>query len=47
MSVARRIAPQLTRYAPEYGSIYGLHFQASALDRELLSSLDRAAWDSI
>ena len=47
MSVARRVAPQLTRYAPEYGSIYGLHFQASALDRELLSSLDRAAWDSV
>jgi hypothetical protein len=47
MSVARSIAPQLTRYGPEYGSIYGLHFQASALDRELLSSLDRAAWDSI
>jgi hypothetical protein len=47
MSLARSVAPQLTRYGPRYGSIYGLHYQASALDRELLSSLDRAAWDSI
>ncbi len=47
MSLARSVAPQLTRFGPRYGSIYGLHYQASALDRELLSSLDRAAWDSI
>ena len=47
MSIASKVAPQLTRYGPEYGTIYGLHFQASALDRQLLSSLDRAAWDSI
>ena len=47
MSVARSVAPQLTQFGPRYGSIYGLHYQASALDRELLSSLDRAAWDSI
>ncbi|HLM66235.1 MAG TPA: hypothetical protein VK358_01850, partial [Longimicrobium sp.] len=47
MAIARKVAPQLTQYGPEYGTIYGLHFQASALDRQLLSSLDRAAWDSI
>lgn len=47
MAIARKVAPQLTQYGPEYGNIYGLHFQASALDRQLLSSLDRAAWDSI
>lgn len=47
MAVARRVAPQLTQYGPEYGNIYGLHYQASGLDRQLLSSLDRAAWDSI
>ncbi|HEX8213517.1 MAG TPA: BamA/TamA family outer membrane protein [Longimicrobium sp.] len=47
MAVARKVAPQLTQYGPEYGTIYGLHYQASALDRQLLSSLDRAAWDSI
>ena len=47
MAVARKVAPQLTQYGPEYGNVYGLHFQASALDRQLLSSLDRAAWDSI
>lgn len=47
MALARKVAPQLTQYGPEYGTIYGLHFQASGLDRQLLSSLDRAAWDSI
>ncbi len=47
MSLARSVSPQLTRYGPRYGDVYGLHYQATALDRQLLSSLDRRTWDSV
>jgi hypothetical protein len=47
MAGARSFAPQLTRFRGTYGDIYGLHFQASELDRQLLSELDRRSWDSV
>ena len=47
MGIARNFAPQLTLFQPELGDIYGLHFQASGLDRQLISSLGLAEWDSI
>jgi len=47
MGLARNVSPQLTRYGPGYGNVYGLHYQATALDRQLLSELDRRTWDSV
>lgn len=39
--------PQLVRFEPEYPSIIRLHWNARALDRRLLSELDRAAWEEV
>jgi hypothetical protein len=47
MPMARVRYPQFVNFSNEYPSIVGLTWQARALDRRLLSSLERSAWDSV
>ena len=44
MPAARVRYPQFVNFSNEYPSIVGLTWQARALDRRLLSSLERSAW---
>jgi Omp85 superfamily domain len=45
-AIGRQVMPMMVRFGPRYQSVFGLVVHASELDRLLLSSLDRAAWDS-
>jgi hypothetical protein len=44
--LVRYIKPNWAEFGPRYGRVRSLTLQAEALDRRLLSGLDRAAWDS-
>jgi hypothetical protein len=47
IDVARAFLPKAVRFRREYGDLFGLIQQAQYLDRRLLGSLERAAWDSV
>jgi hypothetical protein len=47
MPLARVRYPQFVDFSNEYPSMVGLAWQARVLDRRLLSSLERSAWDSV
>jgi hypothetical protein len=47
MPIARVRYPQFVDFSSEYPSIVGLSWQGRVLDRRLLSSLERSAWDSV
>jgi hypothetical protein len=47
LGLARRVNPKLVNFGPRYPSILGLAWNAQELDRRLLASLDREAFDSI
>ena len=47
MPMARVRYPQFVDFSNEYPSIVGLTWQARVLDRRILSSLERPAWDSV
>jgi hypothetical protein len=47
MPLARVRYPQFVDFSNEYPSMVGLSWQARLLDRRLLSSLERSAWDSV
>ncbi|MEO8296161.1 MAG: BamA/TamA family outer membrane protein [Gemmatimonadota bacterium] len=47
LAIGRETRPQLVNFGPKYPSIYGATFNGRELDRQLLSALDRAAFDSI
>ncbi|HZO18240.1 MAG TPA: hypothetical protein VFB46_04580, partial [Gemmatimonadaceae bacterium] len=46
MPLARVRYPQFVNFSASYPSIIGLSWQARALDRRLLSALERPVWDS-
>jgi hypothetical protein len=47
MPLARVRYPQFVNFSSEYPSMVGLAWQGRLLDRRLLSSLERSAWDSV
>jgi hypothetical protein len=47
MPLARVRYPQFVDFSNEYPSMVGLSWQGRVLDRRLLSSLERSAWDSV
>lgn len=47
MPLARVRYPQFVNFSGEYPSMVGLAWQGRVLDRRLLSSLERSAWDSV
>ncbi|HET8656715.1 MAG TPA: BamA/TamA family outer membrane protein [Longimicrobiaceae bacterium] len=47
MKIGRNFVPNAVHFTPRIKNVYGLTLNARALDRRLLASLDRAAWDSV
>ena len=47
LSFARRTAPQLLNFGPEYGDITGATWNGRDLDRRFLTGLERPVWDSV
>lgn len=47
MNVVRRVASNAVRFSAGYADLDGLLLNAAPLDRELLTELDRPAWDSV
>ena len=47
MPLVRVRYPQFVNFGRDYPSIVGLSWQGRVLDRRLLSSLERSAWDSV
>lgn len=43
----RLYLPKYQSFGPEYGRVYGLTLSAEALDRRLLTWLERPVWDSV
>lgn len=46
-ALARNYVPQLVSWSETYPGVVGLTWNGSALDRRLLSGLDRAAWNEV
>ena len=44
---ARRVAPQLLNFGPEYGDVIGATWNGRDIDRRYLTSLERPVWDSV
>ena len=47
LALARIVAPQLTNFGDDYGSMYGQTFNGRDLDRWFLTGLEESVWDSV